>query len=317
MKNFLVALLVFLVWSVIGLWIYSIGNQLDIGKNEQAPIISKIPNTIIEPVIETLSITPEITHLEPAETKSNFLIKSLEDKTLFESDETFAFQKDSQLVTIPEELTEVPSILASYLNEHPGQELHITSYYSASAKLQTPNIGEQRGENFKTLVIDEGIDTNRIVVKPAITTAAFEDDETLNNAMTFSFKLLDKERIANAKSAIPESITFYPSYDFDELLANSSLQELADEVVELHKQHPELMIEVIGHTDHIGASSENYVRGLKSARQIRWYLVIKGEIDRKDIIAISKGESEPILRDGRPASRKENARVEIQFSEKE
>ena len=326
MKNFLVALLVFLVWSVIGLWIYSFGAPSDIAQNEQAPIVSETlnetpkdtPKTTSEVVKDTIATTPDVIEVDTKESESNFSIHSLgNNEILFESQETFAFQKDNNQITIPDELSDVPSLLVDYLQGHPDQELHITSYYSASAQPQTPNIGVQRGSNFKKLLIDEGADKNQITVKSAITTAAFEEDNTINHAMTFAFTLLDKERIANAKSAIPELITFYPKYDFDKVLANNKLADLADEVVAIHEEYPDLMIEVVGHTDHIGASSENYSRGLKSARQIRWYLVTKGGIDRKDIKAISKGETDPILRDGKPASRKENARIEIKFVEKE
>ncbi len=316
MKNFLVALLVFLVWSVIGLWIYSFGHTSNFAKNDAVQDISAMETASPIAQKDTISIASEIVNIEKTPVPKEFQIFSIDEQILFESNQTIAIKKDSSQVNLPTELSVLPSLLASYLFEHPGQEIHITSNYSPSAKLQTPNIGEQRGNSFKKLLLDEGADVNQIVIKPVLTTANFETDDSLQNAMTFSFKLLDRNRIENHKSAIPDLITFYPTYNFDEVIANKKLTAFSDSVVSLHEAHPELTIKVIGHTDHIGASSENYIRGLKSARQIRWYLVTKGGIDRKNIIALSRGETEPLLRDGRPASRKENARIEIQFSEK-
>lgn len=317
MKNFLVALLVFLVWSVIGLWIYSFGTLSDFGKNEPVEKISEIKTTTPIVVKDTISIASEIANNDTIPLKKKFQVTSLDKKILFESDQFIAIDKDSSEVNISNELSELPSIITSYLLEHPGQELHITSYYSPSAKLQTPNIGEQRGDSFKRLLINEGADENQLVVKPVLTTTNFDADGTLKNAMTFSFRLLDRERIANHKNKIPDLITFYPTYNFDEVISNRKLIELSDTIVSLSEAHPELIIKVTGHTDHIGADSENYIRGLKSARQIRWFLVTKGGIDRKNIIAQSRGETEPIIRDGKPASRAENARIVIEFLEKE
>ena len=315
MKNFFVAFLVFLVWSVFGLWMYSLAATPSIVTNEVSENISEIKTTVI-PIKEEI-LASEIAVVEPTPIKKNFLINSLDKEVLYESDETIVVVKDSAQVQLPKSLEDLPSKLASYLLDHPGQELHIISYYSADAKLKTPNIGEQRGINFRKLLNIEGIDEKQIVIKPVITTTAFDDDNTLKNGIDFTFRLLDRERIANYKKAIPSSITFYPTYNFDEILANKKLSQMSDSIVSISNEHPDLMINIIGHTDHIGAASENYVRGLKSSRQMRWYLINKGGIDRDKIFAISRGETEPLLRDERPASRIENARIEINFFEKE
>lgn len=317
MKNLLIALLVFLVWSVIGLWLYSLANFSDTAKSDQALDVSETQTILPILIKDTIAISSEIANKEPIPVKKEFLITSLDKETLYESDTTISVVKDSSDVNMPDALSNLPAVLVSYLLEHPGQELHILSYYSPSAKLQTPNIGEQRGDSFKKILINEGADNKQLVVKPVITIAEFDDNNALKNAMTFSFKLLDRERIANYKAKIPEPIIFYPTYNFDEVVANRKLKELSDRIVLLSEAHPELTIQVTGHTDHIGASSENDIRGLKSSRQIRWYFVTKGGIDRKIIVAKSKGETEPIIRDGSPASRAENARIEIKFLEKE
>ena len=70
----------------------------------------------------------------------------------------------------------------------------------------------------------------------------------------------------------------------------------------------------MGHTDNIGNSNDNYATGLKNARQVRWYLVSKGGIDKTKIIASSKGESEPIDSNNSHQGRIANRRIKVIFN---
>jgi hypothetical protein len=316
MKNFLVAFLVFIVWSIFGLWMYSFATAPNTGSIDTAENISEIKNATTTLEKDTLTSFSEILNREPIVHKKDFVIAALDQTTLFEADETISIEKDTPQIILPDTLADLPATLTAYLQENPGQELHVTSFYSASEKIEKPNIGEQRANHFKKKMVALGARKNQLVLKPILTTDVFDADNRLSNGMTFSFKLLDRERIINSAPNTPNTIIFYPAYDFDEVLDTKKLKELTKHVVTLLEDNPSLKVTVVGHTDHIGATSENYIRGLKSARQIRWYLVTKGAISSANIIAMSKGETDPILRDGIRVSRAENARIEIKFSEK-
>jgi len=312
MKNFLVAFLIFVVWSIFGLWLYAIVRDSEENGVIQINNISEVKSENQINRNEIIIDTSENSKVK----KRNFTVVSLSGELLYESDETFLIEKNNNKIILPTKLTDLPNVLANYLKKHLGQELCITTLYSSSEKQETPNLGIQRGNNFMTTLKILGIDQNRIAIKPVLTTAIFNQNNTISNGMNFSFKLIGKDRIANIKPTIPEKITFYPNYYFDEVIANKKLENLASKVKIVMENHPNLTINVLGHTDNIGADSENYIRGMKSADQIRWYLINNGGIDKSIVKAISKGENQPIMRDGAPASRAENARIEIVFLEK-
>ncbi|HAN17900.1 MAG: hypothetical protein A2X13_10700 [Bacteroidetes bacterium GWC2_33_15] len=111
-------------------------------------------------------------------------------------------------------------------------------------------------------------------------------------------------------------------FDFD----NSSLSRDAkielERVYNLMVQYPSLYIEVIGHTDAIGASQYNYNLSVKRARSAIDYLTKKG-IDPKRFVAKGAGKSQPIAinknNDGtdNAEGRKFNRRVEIKILKSE
>ncbi|MEM7187727.1 MAG: OmpA family protein, partial [Bacteroidota bacterium] len=65
--------------------------------------------------------------------------------------------------------------------------------------------------------------------------------------------------------------------------------------------------------DNIGNANDNYLLGLKYARQVRWYLVTKGKLDPKKVVAISKGESLSIATNRTERGRLLNRRIEINY----
>ena len=97
-------------------------------------------------------------------------------------------------------------------------------------------------------------------------------------------------------------------------MVNENLRNLLDEVKQIVAANPDTEIEVIGHTDNVGNGNDNYFLGLEYARQVRWYLVKKGNLDRKKIKAISKGEEDPIDTNQTVRGRNANRRIEIVFN---
>jgi OOP family OmpA-OmpF porin len=81
------------------------------------------------------------------------------------------------------------------------------------------------------------------------------------------------------------------------------------EVKEILIENPDILIEIVGHTDY----EDNYRAGLGYARQVRWYLITKGGVDRNNIIATSKGESAPIDTNKSDRGRIANRRIEVIF----
>jgi len=83
-------------------------------------------------------------------------------------------------------------------------------------------------------------------------------------------------------------------------------------VLKALQTHPELCIELGGHTDNSGSSSNNRDLSKKRAKFIYNYLIQKG-IDKKRISYKGYGESYPIYSNRRSSSRKKNRRIEVKL----
>ena len=235
------------------------------------------------------------------------------ERTLFSYPFGFTIKKNESAVDIPADLVDFKYKLNTYLVEHPDTELHISSQYSPSENIASPNLGIQRGRVVKEVLVVAGIPSSRIVIKPNITQITFDGDESFKHSFSFNFKPLDEERVNALKKQIPESRTVYPTYSFQGIMVNEALDNFKDEVSQILKENPNLHLEVVGHTDNVGNAIDNYTKGLEYARQVRWYLVTKANIDRNKITAVSKGESEAIASNGSTKGRELNRRIEIKF----
>lgn len=317
MKSFLIAFVVFLVWSFFGLWLYSwlrpdAEKQLANGnvKTEQNTVTSldTIQDTpIVEAPLDTLSTETE----GPVGLKA---VNQLGD-VIFRFSEGITITKNSPSLEIPGEAVDFKYKLNTYLLEHPDSEIHILSMYSADENIESPNLGIQRARAIRDMLLDTGIDEDRIVVKPVIKEIAFDSSGSYSNSISFFVKPLDADRLERRNRAItvPETKIVYPRFSTQGIMVNDALKELLNEVVKLVEEYPDIQIEVVGHTDNVGNDTDNYVEGLSYARQVRWYLVTKGKINRKQIIATSRGEAEPLEGNDTRHGRNVNRRIEVYF----
>jgi OOP family OmpA-OmpF porin len=329
MKNFLIAFAVFLVWSFFGLWLYTLlqpKNELAIDsivskentgmETEDPSIKDNIPQqkdsiSFIRTQGDSLILNTE--NRIPESISKTALKATTDDEILFLYPEGISINKNSPEIYVPESSKDFKYKLNSYLIEHPEMELHILSLYSATENIQSPNLGIQRGTKIKQMLVDIGIPSAKIVVKPIIKEIDFDSKGIFENSISFNFKPLDKGRLAALKNIIPEPMTIYPKYSSSGILVNQELKDLLAEVVRIVQEKPDITIEITGHTDNVGNDTDNYITGLDYARQVRWYLITKGNLDRKQVIASSKGESDPIDSNNTPRGREANRRIEVKF----
>lgn len=322
MRNFLIAFIVFILWSIFGLWVYSWTQSNDFAVksdtvvlkekkvNEQKKEIEKVNIQKIDTISKAQKSTDTIVDRTPQST-----LKAINQKgeIIFLFSEGMTINKNSKEVFIPNTILDFKYKLNTYLIEHPNQELHIISLYSPSENIERPNLGIQRGDKLKEILINTGIESEKIVVKPIIKDLAFNNNNEISNTISFLFKPLNLTRIQNIKLNKPESKIIYPKFSNSVILANDELKNLLAEIKTTIKNHPTIEIEIVGHTDNIGNSSDNYATGLKNANQVRWYLISKGNLDRKQIKATSKGEMEPIDTNNSHQGRIANKRIEVIF----
>ena len=111
-----------------------------------------------------------------------------------------------------------------------------------------------------------------------------------------------------------KSLVWHPVLEFDTIVEDDALVVIKQQVRSMFEQDPTLMVKVVGHTDQVGNGEDNYRAGLKWARQVRSYLIHRAHVPRKQITAISKGESEPFNPDGTLSAGLVNKRIEITFN---
>ena len=103
-------------------------------------------------------------------------------------------------------------------------------------------------------------------------------------------------------------------YDKANLKDDPDTQKTLGEFKAFLEQHPEVEIEVEGHTDSRGSADKNQVLSLQRAESVRAYLVSKG-IPSDKISANGLGSSRSIDSNDTAEGRQRNRRVEMVFSD--
>ncbi len=325
MKNFIIAFVVFLLWSFFGLWIYSwLQSDKDLSISDSIiaeNITDSVPTKELGEEIIPIedSISSSISKKDTLQNNDMFVDEkqkgleaiNIQGDVIFLFSEGISITKNSSEISIPQSIIDFKYKISTYLIEHPKQEVHIVSLYSPLENIEPTNLGYQRGAKLKKTLIDTGIPSEKIVIKSMIKDISFNNEETYNNSFSFYFRPLDLSRIEMAENKIPEITTVYPKFSSSGILVNEALEKLLNEIVTFANNNPNIKIEVIGHTDNIGSDRDNYLTGLRYARQVRWYLISKGNIDKKQVIASSRGESEPIADNNKQQGRILNRRIEV------
>jgi len=316
-KSFLTAFIIFLIWAFFGLWLYS---WLQSEKNASAALTEKTEKNVVLKETSILADTTSLSKSTPSIIDSltventGMTIKNSEGAIIFLFEKGIVSHKNSSEIKVLESSVDFKYRINTYLIEHPDEEVQITSIYSPDENMETPNLGIQRGNKVKQVLIETGVPSEKIIVKPVIKDILFTENGAFNDGISFSFKAWDRERINDINTKIPESVTVYPKFSDTGIIVNNNLRNLLDEIKAAFASNPELIIDVIGHTDNVGNSNDNYRMGLQYARQVRWYLISKGNFDKSSIKATSKGESDPIDSNNSKQGRNTNRRIEIVYN---
>lgn len=328
MKNFLTAFIVFMIWSLFGLWIYSwiqledMSANFDVDipiKNIKTPLRAK-ENMINESIIDSSTLSHEVPIIElkkdsiPIKTKIEILefkATNSQGDIIFLYPEGIPITKNIIEISIPENSKDYKYKINSYLLEHPNQEVHIHSIYSPQENVSTPNIGIQRALFIEENLISVGVPKENIVKKSIIKHSIFSKKDQYHNGFYFTFNELDLERVKIILNSKPKNKIVYPKFSESGVSVNNELKELLAELKHYFKDHPNKKVDIVGHTDNIGNSADNYSVGLKYAQQVRWYLITKGGFKRSLVKASSKGESEPLDNNNSVNGRNKNRRIEV------
>jgi outer membrane protein OmpA-like peptidoglycan-associated protein len=90
----------------------------------------------------------------------------------------------------------------------------------------------------------------------------------------------------------------------------SSSRRVLEMAAEALVRHPELVVEVQGHTDNLGDAEENLRLSQARAEAVVGWLVLAG-VDADRLMAVGYGETRPMAENETDAGRAENRRVEF------
>ena len=322
MKNFIIAFLVFLIWSFFGLWLYSWLNPVKhtatlskikpIDTSEQLTTLSI--DSLDESFADTLNFS-ENTQIsfEEAPLNQGLMATNAAGDVVFLYPEGISIFKDTVTITLPPNILDFKYKINTYLIEHPNEEVQVIALYAASEKIKTPNLGMRRGNKIREMLENIGIPREKIAVKSMIKSFNFTENGSFPYGISFVFKPLDTLRINSLKYKLPEDKTIYPKLVNNDIFVNDVLKELLEEVISVFSEHPNVRVEIVGHTDNIGNANDNYLLALKYARQVRWYLITKGGLDKNRIIALSEGESKAIASNNSEEGQFLNRRIEVKY----
>jgi outer membrane protein OmpA-like peptidoglycan-associated protein len=108
--------------------------------------------------------------------------------------------------------------------------------------------------------------------------------------------------------AAPIRFTVYFQFDSDALTDES--RRLVPRILATVKERSAREVIVVGHTDRMGSTAENFALGLKRATTVRTLLMAAG-LDSSIVDVTSLGESDPVVRTANGQAEPRNRRVEI------
>ena len=126
-----------------------------------------------------------------------------------------------------------------------------------------------------------------------------------------------KKTALNIKMIKPRmSITLMDiKFDFGKAAIKPESFNILDDAAAVISNHPDIKVEVQGHTDAVGSAESNMKLSYMRATAVRSYLIEKHDIDPTRLIPMGYGESRPIASNEALTGRDQNRRVEFLFLE--
>lgn len=100
------------------------------------------------------------------------------------------------------------------------------------------------------------------------------------------------------------------NFEFDSARLTEESKAILDEALRILQRHPDLKVEIAGHTDSTGSDSYNQGLSQRRAQSVLDYLVGKGA-NAANLTAKGYGESSPVASNDTKEGRAENRRVEF------
>ncbi len=102
------------------------------------------------------------------------------------------------------------------------------------------------------------------------------------------------------------------NFEFDSARLLPSSERILDEAVEILQRHPNLRVEVQGHTDSVGSAQYNLGLSDRRAASVREYLISQG-VNARNLTSRGYGQERPVASNDTDEGRARNRRVVLSF----
>jgi len=255
-------------------------------------------------------------------------------RQLINLEKLFHFRKNDSIMSQRKEYAANLEEVQFYMNRNKDIEM-ITSnrYQKDELGVQSHNdIGSARGNSFKGILSEMGIDPNRIKVTSQSGKELFNDlFQAKAGSFEINFKLPDPSDTSYAKvkaleQGLQQSLNkkekpkgFDQSVDIrfqmgrDRLYMNPEIENFVRKL-KLHLEtNPDQKVYITGHTCDVGSDSFNKILGFNRAGSAMLMLKDHG-VNEEQIEFTSMGEEQPAYSNDNEANRNKNRRIEIEIN---
>ena len=236
------------------------------------------------------------------------------DSTLLKGYQQLAFDKGSISPNLTLNNQDFLAKIADFMKANPEKNLTITGQYRASEAGVTSgmfeNLGLARANTLRDLLVERGIDINRI----SLDHASIEGEDLTNPAQFDLFEpkpdeFAEEGDLVKAQFRF-DNMTFSDAnfeFNSDVFKPGAAFNVWADSVITFFDINPDKTLDIIGHTDNVGTITYNQDLGLRRANSAKAFFENKGI--ESTIRTATRGEKAPIASNLNNAGRQKNRRV--------
>ncbi len=305
MKNF-ISFTIFLLFAWLGIWWYYSCSWCLRNNNVSPAIVEETMNSNAE-MLRKKAYEDSIAAAQKI--IIGLSAKDSENKDVFTYSENLEINRDDGNVIIPNSLSGFSKQIADYLGKHQDQELRIYGYENSSEIEKNLGFGLSRANFIKDILIEAGINGDRIVTHSKIVDYVYNDLGIYEGGILLSFNTLDTARIAEIEKGVTNKI-LYSEFAQKTFTPDATLTNYTLELKNYLQKYPNKTVQIIGHTDDVGKAKANIWYGQQRANNVMKYLITQG-VAKNKIKALSEGESNPIAPNDTEENRAKNRRIEI------
>ncbi len=303
MRNFIISIIIFLLWAFLGMWWYY---SCPMCANEMAEKTNTVKEAVVVPIEETT-----------INTYNGFNIANAigADAFNFQDEMQIFNHKDSTgIVHFPERTMRFKDSVFAYLNRNQNKVLHITGWYKNGEwrnNDEAQNFGLDRAGYIKNMLTKFGINGDRISLSANKEGYNYANGH-YNGGVNMQFKDIEAARAATIDEGITNKI-LYTRFNARNFKPDNTLQGYASELKNYLAKHPNKTVTITGHTDSVGDAANNEVLARDRATNVMNYFAQRG-VDKAKMKRFSKGETIPAATNATQEGRAKNRRIEIKVN---